>query len=166
MSTAKTLNIAILISTVLALMGCATGSKDSILPQDGPTMKEVYEGHFTGQNLHQDHAENTEKEEVEDDISETEINKVESGQTLSKKQRLQRNQQDDQTGPVDLSTYTRQASNEIRQIFPRLRNKTLLMYVFPHLSKGERYPIPGYSTAFTLYQQTEYALPGETEEGY
>jgi len=35
-----------------------------------------------------------------------------------------------------------------------------VMYVFPHLSHEERVPVPGYATAFPMYE-LEYALPGE-----
>ena len=149
MFTMKILNTAILIS--LLLSGCATGSKDSILPQDGPTMKQVYEGHFNGERFNQNKTEDTES-------------KVSNNNDVSKQsKRLIHNRPDNET---DLSGYTRTAHNEIQQIFPRLRNKTLVMYIFPHLSKGERHPVPGYSIAFTLYKQVEYALPGELSEGY
>jgi conjugative transfer region lipoprotein (TIGR03751 family) len=43
--------VAAWISLALALaslLGCAGGTKEEILPQDGPTMKEVYDGHFRG----------------------------------------------------------------------------------------------------------------------
>jgi hypothetical protein len=33
------------------MTGCATGDKDRILPQAGPTMKEVYQRHFSGGDL-------------------------------------------------------------------------------------------------------------------
>lgn len=150
------------ISLVVLITGCATGSKDSILPQEGPTMKEVYEGHFTGQGVEQ-----------------TQDNKREEGNTLQIDERktsdiktLMTRHDDEYDNPSsnpnsnDLNSYTRTAHNEIQQLFPRLRNKTLIMYVFPHLSERERHPVPGYSTAFTLYKQVEYALPGELAEGY
>ena len=35
------------------------------------------------------------------------------------------------------------------------------MYVFPHLAGETRAPVPGYTTAFPMYEQVEYALPGE-----
>jgi hypothetical protein len=38
--------IAIATVSISLLSGCATGSKDTILPQTGPTMKEVYDAHF------------------------------------------------------------------------------------------------------------------------
>ena len=34
------------------------------------------------------------------------------------------------------------------------------MYVYPHLAQG-RYPVPGYFTAFPMYERVEYLLPGE-----
>ena len=60
----------------------------------------------------------------------------------------------------DLAGYTRDAANEINLKFPRLPNPELVLYVFPHLSPKGR-PVPGYSTAFMLYEKDEYALPGE-----
>ena len=66
--------------------------------------------------------------------------------------------------PVDggaLHGYTREAYNEIDTLFPRLANPDLVMYVFPHLAGDERVPVPGYVTAFPMYERVEYALPGE-----
>ncbi|KAI3479603.1 hypothetical protein L1887_58330 [Cichorium endivia] len=39
--------------------------------------------------------------------------------------------------------YTRTAVNEIRNLFPRLPNPDLVMYVYPHLSGTEQAPVPG-----------------------
>ncbi len=141
MSAMKMMNIAALISVGLMMQGCI-GGKETILPQDGPTMKEVYEGHFNGQPAEQ-------KPTLPSDSGkETGLPRwhESSGQNLT--------------------DYTRTAGNEVQQIFPRLKNKTLVMYIFPHLSRQERHPVPGYSTAFTMYKETEYALPGEVSEGY
>jgi conjugative transfer region lipoprotein (TIGR03751 family) len=60
--------------------------------------------------------------------------------------------------------YTRTAANEIRNLFPRLPNPDLVMYVYPHLSGTEQAPVPGYSTVFPFYQRVQYALPGERQE--
>ena len=65
------------------------------------------------------------------------------------------------TGDAALQGYTRDAFNEIDVLFPRLPNPTLVMYVFPHLAGETQAPVPGYATAFPLYEQVEYALPGE-----
>jgi conjugative transfer region lipoprotein (TIGR03751 family) len=60
----------------------------------------------------------------------------------------------------DLTGYTRDANNEISQQFPRLPNPELSLYVFPHFSR-KGHPVPGYSSAFLMYEKDEYALPGE-----
>ncbi len=60
----------------------------------------------------------------------------------------------------DLRDYTRDSANEIKQTFPRLPNPELSMYVFPHFTR-KGHPVPGYSSAFLLYEKSEYALPGE-----
>ncbi|MCK4708437.1 MAG: TIGR03751 family conjugal transfer lipoprotein [Gammaproteobacteria bacterium] len=60
----------------------------------------------------------------------------------------------------DLTGYTRDANNEISQQFPRLPNPELSLYVFPHFSR-KGHPVPGYSSAFLMYERDEYAMPGE-----
>ena len=57
--------------------------------------------------------------------------------------------------------FVREAANEIDTVFARLPNPTLVMYIYPHLSGGERTPVPGYVTTFPFYERVEYALPGE-----
>ena len=160
MFTKKIMNIAALISLGFLMTGCAIGSKDSILPQEGPTMKDVYEGHFSGQGVEYRHDESVEK----DNTSQADESRLEDNNGLITRRHY--DDENDNHNSNDLSSYTRNAHNEIQQIFPRLKNKTLILYIFPHLSQRERHPVPGYSTAFTLYKQTEYALPGETEKSY
>jgi len=118
-----------LISLVLA--GCAS-TKEAVLPQDGPSMKEIYEAH---------------------------IHEMSARDPLSIRQEL--GDRPILTGESALHGYTRDAANEIDAIFPRLPNPTLVMYVFPHLAGEESVPVPGYATAFPMYERTEYALPGE-----
>lgn len=118
-----------LISLVLA--GCAS-TKDSILPQDGPSMKAIYEGHVEEMNAR-------DPQVVRGGLGHRPI----------------------VTGEVALQGYTREAFNDIDVLFPRLPNPTLVMYVFPHLAGEARAPVPGYTTAFPMYEQVEYALPGE-----
>ncbi len=118
-----------LISLVLA--GCAS-TKDTVLPQDGPSMKAIYEGHVNQMNARDPQV----------------IRHVLGNRRLT-------------TGEAALQGYTRDAFNEINVLFPRLPNPTLVMYVFPHLSGEMQAPVPGYATAFPMYEQVEYALPGE-----
>lgn len=58
-------------------------------------------------------------------------------------------------------TDTRTPENEINNLFPQLPNPQIVMYVHPHLSSNNEAPVPGYSTAFNLYDTIHYALPGE-----
>lgn len=126
------------------MVGCASDSSESILPQEGPTMKEVYDHHFTGTPIPKRGDENNKRATNEN--------------TVMIRRPL--------TADHDLSGYTREAHTEINQLFPRLANPTLVIYIYPHLAGSERHPVPGYSSAFTLYEKVEYALPGEQEGGY
>jgi conjugative transfer region lipoprotein (TIGR03751 family) len=118
-----------LISLVLA--GCAS-TKDAVLPQDGPSMKSIYEEHVQEMNAR-------EPQVIRHELGARPI----------------------LTGEAALQGYTRDAFNEIDVLFPRLPNPTLVMYVFPHLAGESHAPVPGYTTAFPMYEQVEYALPGE-----
>ena len=146
--------IAVACTSISLVMGCASDSAKTILPQDGPTMKQVYDSQFTGASL----AKRSDKTDSEDGDK---INSEHSEANASKKM-VRRPQRAD----YDLVGYTREAGNEIKQLFPRLSNPTLVLYVYPHLAGAERHPVPGYSTAFTFYEKVEYALPGEREENY
>ena len=123
--------ISVLGSISLVLGGCAS-TKEAVLPQDGPTMKAIYERHIQEMNM-------------------------QSPQVL----RRELGNRPLKTGEADLQGYSRDAFNEIDVLFPRLPNPTLVMYVFPHLSGDTHAPVPGYATAFPMYEQVEYALPGE-----
>ncbi len=119
------------------LVGCA--GKETILPQEGPTMKEVYESHFDAgypgpEGLFSPAG----------DPGAKSLNRPAG------------------TGKRNLAGYTRDADHEIRSVFPILPNPVLVMYVYPHLA-GPGYPVPGYATSFPMYNRIEYALPGEVE---
>jgi len=122
---------------LLAMAGC--GGKANVLPEDGPTMKEIYDVHF-GQMR---------GGAIED--ARAKLGQDRAGRGIA-------------PGDGDLYRYTRDAQNEIEGIFPRLPNPTLVMYVFPHLSGAEGAPVPGYSTSFPMYTGVEYALPGEGQQ--
>ncbi|OOS00879.1 conjugal transfer protein [Haemophilus paracuniculus] len=68
---------------------------------------------------------------------------------------------------AEMVHYTRTASNEATNLFPRLPNPDLVMYVFPHLtSTAEPVPVPGYTTVFPFYGRVQYAQPGERTRQY
>ena len=119
------------LTLISALSGCA-GTKDTVLPSDGPTMKEIYDAHFDGMNG------------ASIDGARTQIGNrspIDSADALD--------------------SYTRTSETELDTHFPRLPNPSLVMYVFPHLAGPARVPVPGYSTTFSMYERTEVALPGE-----
>lgn len=122
------------ISLLLLATGCA-GTKESTLPQDGPSMKAIYDAHFAGM------ARDTNGPR----------------EALSARQLV--------TGEGDLAGFSRSAYTELETLFPRLPNPTLVLYVFPHLAGPEELPVPGYATTFTLYERVHYALPGEVPGG-
>ena len=117
--------------TSLVLAGCAS-TKEAVLPQDGPSMKAIYERHVREMNARDPQV----------------VRRKLRGRPIL-------------TGEADLDGYSREAFNEIDILFPRLPNPTLVMYVFPHLAGESHAPVPGYATAFPMYEQVEYALPGE-----
>jgi conjugative transfer region lipoprotein (TIGR03751 family) len=121
------------ISGVLALTltGCAS-TKEAVLPQDGPSMKAIYDNHLQALGARDPQA----------------FRGGLDGRPLA-------------SGTPSLEGYTREAYNEFETTFPRLPNPTLVMYVFPHLASDERVPVPGYVTSFPMYERVEYALPGE-----
>lgn len=120
----------------LLLTGCST-DKETLLPHGEQTMLDVWND-AGSQGTQQ--------------------------QLLDARQQLRRPlvQADFSASPQE--PYTRNATNEIHNLFPRLPNPDLVLYVYPHLSGTEQAPIPGYSTVFPFYQRVQYALPGERQE--
>lgn len=83
--------------------------------------------------------------------------------------RQQTTKRQDEVGYVssrEQQSYTRTAANETTNLFPRLPNPDLVMYVYPHLSRsGEPMPVPGYTTVIPFYGRVQYAQPGERTRG-
>ncbi|QBS12919.1 TIGR03751 family conjugal transfer lipoprotein [Legionella geestiana] len=65
--------------------------------------------------------------------------------------------------PVNYAGYTRDASNEIQNLFKPLDNPQIPIYVFPHVALigDEQLIKPGYTTGFFLYKQNQFALASE-----
>ena len=63
--------------------------------------------------------------------------------------------------PLRYERYTRTAINENRQLFHKLPNPTIAVYVYPHLATEDQAPVPGYTTATTLYERDHYATADE-----
>ena len=115
----------------LLLTGCA-GSKETILPQDGPSMREIYDAHV-------------------------QVTQGESPQHRPAATPLR----PPGHHVADLGGAARADYQALSARFMRVPNPSLMMYIFPHLAGVHRVPVPGYSTVFPLYERPEYALPGE-----
>lgn len=64
------------------------------------------------------------------------------------------------------SKYSNRIKNKLSKInkeFRTLPNPQIPMYIFAHRVEagGEMIPVSGYTTAFHLYKQNHFALPGE-----
>ncbi|WP_420043219.1 TIGR03751 family conjugal transfer lipoprotein [Escherichia coli] len=127
------LPLLVLTGAVLA-GGCST-SKEELLPAGDQTMLEIWQGRSGGGSARSAAAA---RDTLRRPLTETE-------------------QQD--AAQTDRS-YSRTQESEISQQFPRLPNPDMVMYVFPHLAEGNS-PVPGYSTVFSFYSQTQYAMPDE-----
>jgi conjugative transfer region lipoprotein (TIGR03751 family) len=118
------------------LAGCST-DKEALLPHGEQTMLDIWNG-AGSQGTQQ--------------------------QLLNARQQLRRPLAQADFSASLQEPYTRTATNEIRNLFPRLPNPDLVLYVYPHLSGTEQAPVPGYLTVFPFYQRVQYALPGERQE--
>ncbi len=120
------------LSLISGLLTACAGTKESVLPSDGPTMQAIYDAHFDGMNG-----------------ASTEGARAALGnRSLVEDENV-------------LDSYVRESQQALDAHFPRLPNPTLVMYVFPHLAGPARVPVPGYTTTFPMFESLEYALPGE-----
>lgn len=118
------------------LVGCST-TKDELLPAGDSTMLDLWQNRGT------------------------------SGRTASEARSTLRRAMTGEDSAARLAieeSYTRAAENEIQQVFPRLPNPDMVIYVYPHMSGNAPAPVPGYSSVFPFYSRVQYALPGERTE--
>lgn len=129
---------AIALMACLALTGCST-SKEALLPAGDHTMLALWNGEDGSGSASQ--------------------------ATAADRASLRRplTPAEQQAAPGTDDSYSRTEASEISQQFPRLPNPDMVMYLFPHLADGSS-PVPGYSTVFSFYGQTQYAMPGERTE--
>lgn len=133
----KRINIGILVTVLSAMMlltGCST-SKEKMFPHSDSTMMDIYNQKATG-----------------------------GATTLFDKRLELRRGSDDLTQSMDIVTHTRVAQTEVSNLFQRLPNPDLVMYIYPHLASEGKLPVPGYSTVFSFYGEVQYAMPGEYVE--
>ena len=151
------------LTAALALGGCAT--QDTILPETEDTMLDIYRGAMTAQgqsDLDPPQAVDVCKElalaDAATSIEDCEDTVREHAANLYRHIDAQPAGED-----LDYLPYTREVATEIENLFPRLDNPDIVIYVYPHLATRTRAPIPGYSTVIPLYDQVHYRLPGESQ---
>lgn len=116
--------------SLLGLFGCST-SQDDTLPNPQTSSEQVWQNQMSGGGANTDALSQTQGElRMPLDMT-----------TLSQRQ----------------SDYTRDSWREATNIFPRLPNPDVVLYVLPHQSGA--LPVPGYSTVFPLYERVHYAAP-------
>ncbi|MEZ9997901.1 TIGR03751 family conjugal transfer lipoprotein [Vibrio sp. 10N.261.46.A3] len=54
------------------------------------------------------------------------------------------------------SDYARDSYREHQQLFQRLPNPDIVLYVMPH--RAGQLPVPGYTTVFPLYERAHYKM--------
>ncbi len=170
-------NIAVLFSAIL-IVGCTTtGDKHSAFPDSGPPMVDIYrdataENLLIKQNNIAKEEQNTFCDEDEDDVAynceirevKVDLNNTKSIAELEKEVKpLPPKTPILQEKPL-YRDYTRSASNEIYNLFPRLINPDIVIYIYPHLATKNAVPVPGYATVIPLYNSVQYALPGEVAD--
>jgi conjugative transfer region lipoprotein (TIGR03751 family) len=138
----------------VALQGCAS-TKEEVFPAEMRSMREVYDDHFAQLRTHGIEGARVELHGERLPSPAQAAEPSEAGNTGSHLPSAFIEGVEPQ-----LAGYTREAHTEIEALFPTLPNPQLVMYVYPHLGEDGA-PVPGYATAFPLYEHVEYALPGE-----
>ncbi|TGC14773.1 TIGR03751 family conjugal transfer lipoprotein [Escherichia sp. E4385] len=126
----------LLVLAALLLVGCST-SKDEILPPGDGTMLDLWQNKASSART------TTEARSI--------LRRGLTDAEMANRQTLE-------------DSYTRDAQNEIQQLFPRLPNPDMVIYIYPHMAGNEPAPVPGYSSVFSFYSRVQYALPGERLE--
>lgn len=146
-------------ATALLLAACSVaGPRQSPLPHDGPTLVEVYREHMATETVGRSRATQGMPSAAPaggaaDDCA--------GPLSVARDCLNRRPVRDDDADQLQVGAIEAAPTLEaVLQRFQRVPNPDLVMYVFPHLARG-RYPVPGYYTAFPLYETVEYALPGE-----
>lgn len=135
-----------LISCVAALSGCTTNKDKVFDTKNAPTMVDIYENHLARAGKPY----TTSVQDVKD-----------RKQKSKRKETVAATPEPVSDDYQRLIAYSRTPTTETLNLFPTLPNPVLVMYVHPHLAGEEGLPVPGYATAFTLYEKTQFALPGE-----
>ncbi len=121
----------------LALSACTTPGANTIPKGGSMTMTDIYRHETSGGENRQS-------------VSPDDLTKLRASLVQDK-------------GQTDYVGYTATSINETDNLFHKLPNPEIAVYVFPHMVSlnGEYFPKPGLSTGFFLYKQNHYAMPNE-----
>lgn len=149
--------ILLALSSVI-FIGCTSGR--AVLPDEGPTTKEVYDQHIGGGGSE---INNTFKRDKKGKL-------IVSGSTDVSDQKSSANMpwtavQGERIMPLDTgrSSLVANELDSIKRDFRKVQNPEIVGYVYPHISNNE-HPVPGYFTAFNLYTADHYATSNEVGE--
>lgn len=144
---------------LLTLAGCV--AQDTIIPKSEQKMVDIYRG-----ALHEARSSPAATISPEDICRSLELDEdvAQCEEKVAKQSAAAYREIDAQpaTDDLDYISYTRTVDTELNNLFPRLANPDLVIYVYPHLATRTRAPIPGYTTVIPLYEKVEYKLPGES----
>lgn len=124
----------------ISLTGCSS-MRGNVVPQSGPTMEQVYDGMDQQNNL------------ADEETASTQDNLNQLRQQVGASQTIQ--------APQNSSLLVHVTSNAVSQEFHKLPNPEIRMYIYPHLAGQDQVPVPGYFTAFNVYDHDYYALANE-----
>lgn len=145
-----TIKYLMLITALINLTACSSLSNS--VPHSGPTMEQVYDGmgkKTPSQNANNSNFNNTQSTIITNNDNE-DINQIAKQIKLLGK-----------TNISGSSLNNNVSANAIDKEFHKLPNPEIKMYIFPHLAGSDQVPIPGYTTAFNVYEHDYYALPNE-----
>ena len=132
-----------LLTSVVFISGCVNPGKNMMPKDTGPTMAQIY-NQKTGVTSHEESSGDGDTKNTMDPEKPAQI----TTQT---------------EGMITNADYTMTAQNQVGSLFKMLPNPSIAVYVFPHMSQFNNtdVPVPGYTTAFFLYEKNHYAMPGE-----
>ncbi len=121
------------------LSACSSVAED-IVPKKGPTMEQIYDGGAESKTLSVD------SENNDSDKPELKKLRAQLKDTENLKMTLLNNSIPE---------------SALSQSFHKVPNPELRMYITPHLAGKDEMPVPGYYTAFNVYDHDHYALAQE-----
>ena len=128
--------------SVVCLTGCVNPGKNLMPADTGPSMAHIYSAQ-TGAGVN----------DLNSDTSDATNSPLPSAPA----------QITDAPKLITNADYTMNAQDQVNTVFKLLPNPTIAVYIFPHMTQFQNtdVPVPGYTTAFFLYEKNHYAMPGE-----